>query len=371
MMSFIPVAKVELTEDEIQAANEVLRSGMLRQGKKVKEFEESFAEKVGAKFALATSSGTAALHIAYLCLLEQGTEVLVPTFSHISTASMLCFAGCKPVFCDIDPQTFTIDLEEIKEKITDKTSAIVPVHLFGNACDVDEIKEIVEDNNLRIIWDAAQAHGTIYKGKDVGSFDDLVCYSFYPTKNMTTGEGGMITTNDERFYEKCRLLREHGQEKKYYHTTLGLNYRMTDVEAAIGIEQLKKLDGFIEKRRQNAEYLNKYLDGVEGITTPHVKENVKHTFHQYSVLLDEESLGISRDELANKLRENGIGSAVHYPLPLHLQPVFKKSQENRESCLTISEDYSNRILSLPVHPKLEKNDLENIIKNIEKLITIR
>ncbi len=365
-MSFIPVAKVDLTEDEIRAANEVLRSGMLRQGKKVKEFEESFAEKVGAKFALAVSSGTAALHIAYLCLLEHGTEVLVPTFSHISTASMVCFAGCKPVFCDIDPKTFTIDLEEIKEKITDKTSAVVPVHLFGNACDIDDIKEIAEDNNLRIIWDAAQAHGTLYKGKDVGCFDDMVCYSFYPTKNMTTGEGGMITTNDEKLLEKCRLLREHGQEKKYYHTTLGLNYRMTDLEAAIGIEQLKKLDEYIDKRRKNAEYLTKNLDGIKGITTPHTEKEVRHTFHQYSVLLDEDSLGISRDEFAYSLKEDGVGSSVHYPIPLHLQPVFKKSQESMESYLPISEDYSNRILSLPVHPSIKGDDLQNIIETIEK-----
>jgi perosamine synthetase len=355
----IPVAKVVLSDDEIKAAEEVLRSGMLRQGRKVEEFERMFAEKVGARFAIAVSSGTAALHIAYLATLEKGAEVLVPAFTHISTASMVCFTGCKPIFCDIDPRTFTIDVEDAKEKITSNTSAIVPVHLFGNACDIDELVEIAEDHKLKIIWDAAQAHGTEYKGRDVGSFDDIVCYSFYPTKNITTCEGGMITTNDAELNRKCRLLREHGQERKYYHTMLGLNYRMTDVEAAIGIEQLKKLDMFIERRIRNAEFLTKHLSKIDGIETPYVKQGVKHTYNQYSILVDPEKLGMSRDELATALREKGIGTAIHYPIPLHLQPVFKEMLGTKEGDLPVSEEISRRILSLPVHPHL---DIENLNK---------
>lgn len=364
----IPIAKVVLSDEEIKAAVEVLRSGMLRQGKKVEEFEKTFADRVGAKFAIAVSSGTAALHIAYLATLEKGGEVLVPSFTHISTASMVCFAGCRPVFCDIDPKTFTIDVEDAKERITSKTIAIAPVHLFGNACEIDEIIEVAEDYKLKIVWDAAQALGTEYKGKDVGSFDDVVCYSFYPTKNITTGEGGMIVTNNKEIARKCRLLREHGQERKYYHIMLGFNYRMTDVEAAIGIEQLKKLDQFIDKRINNAEFLTRHLSKIDGIVTPYVKPYVKHTYNQYSILVEEEKLGMSRDNLAEALRKEGIGTAIHYPRPLHLQPVFKNMFGTKEGDLPVSEEISKKILALPVHPHLSKNELERILYTIQNLL---
>ena len=250
MKDFIPVAKVELSDAEIGAAVEVLKSGKLSQGSRTQEFEEAFAERVGAKYAIAVSSGTAALHIAYLCVLKQGDEVLVPSFSHISTGSMVHFAGCRPVFCDIDPKTYTLSIEDAKKKLTQKTKSIVPVHLFGNACDIDEIIAFAKEHDLLIIWDAAQAHGTKFKGKDVGGLDDLVCYSFYPTKNMLTGEGGMLTTNNGELAEKCRLIRSHWQTGKYYHPGLGFNYRMTEVEAAIGLEQLKRLEQFYPKEKR-------------------------------------------------------------------------------------------------------------------------
>ncbi|MFX0202262.1 MAG: DegT/DnrJ/EryC1/StrS family aminotransferase [Candidatus Hodarchaeota archaeon] len=362
MKKFIPIAKVELGNEEIQAALEVFKSGNLCQGEKTKEFERSFAKKVGAMHAVACSSGTTALHIAYLALTKPGEEVLVPAFTHISTASMVCFSGAKPVFCDIDPRTFTIDLKEIRRRITSKTKAIAPVHLFGNACEIDEILNIAKENNLRIIWDAAQAHGTKYKNQDVGSFDDLVCYSFYPTKNMITGEGGMITTNNPEFYERLKLLRSHGQEKKYFHTSLGFNYRMTDIEATVGVEQLKKLDGFIERRRRNAEYLSENLSNINGLTSPFSKEYVRHSYHQYSILLDKQKLHCSRDEFAAALKEKGIGTGVHYPRPLHQQPVFKKLASNES--LPVSEQYSKEILSLPVYPDLDKSELDMILQGI-------
>ncbi|KXB01994.1 aminotransferase DegT [candidate division MSBL1 archaeon SCGC-AAA261F17] len=363
---FIPIANVELSDDEIQAAVEVLKSGYLRQGPKTKEFEEKFAEKVGSEHAVAVSSGTAALHIAYLAMLDSGDEVLVPSFSHISTASMVSFANCKPIFCDLDPRTFTLNLESAEERLTEKTRAIVPVHLFGNACDVDEITDFADEHELRIIWDAAQAHGTKYKGKDVGSFDDLVCYSFYPTKNMTTGEGGMITTNDSKINEECRLLREHGQVKKYFHTTLGLNYRMTDVEAAIGIRQLEKLDDFVSERRGNAEQLTEKLSEIDGVTPPLVKEGIKHSYHQYAILLDLDELECTRDEFIESLNKKGIGTAVHYPRPLHKQPIFQELLG--DSPLPTSEDISKRILSLPVYPGLGEGDLERIIEGVRAIV---
>ncbi len=366
MKKFIPVAKVDLGNEEIQAALEVLKSGNLRQGKKTEEFESAFAQKVGAKYALAVSSGTAALHIAYLSMISPGDEVLVPSFTHISTASMACFAHGMPIFCDVDHKTFTIDLKEIEKRITPKTKAIAPVHLFGNACYISEIVDIARDNDLKIIWDAAQAHGTKYKDKDVGSYDDLVCYSFYPTKNIITGEGGMITTNNIELYNSLKLLRSHGQARKYFHTSLGLNYRMTDVEAAIGVEQLRKWDDFIEKRRGNAHYLTKGLSRMEGITTPFSEEYVKHSYHQYTILLDTKRLPGTRDEFVAGLKEEGIGTGVHYPRPLHRQPVYEDS--SRDLSLPVSEEISETVLSLPMYPSLEKTELDLIIQGITRAL---
>ncbi len=363
---YVPIADVDLSQGEIDAAVEVLESGYLRQGPKTEKFEKNFANKVGADHAIAVSSGTAALHLAYLSLLEDGDEILVPSFSHISTASMVSFSGGVPVFCDLNPRTFTLNLESVEEKVTENTKAIAPIHLFGNACDIDRIREFAQDENLKIIWDAAQAHGTKYKGQDVGSFGDLVCYSFYPTKNMTTGEGGMITTNESDLDEKIRLLREHGQTDKYYHPSLGLNYRMTDVEAAIGLKQLEKLDEFVEKRRKNAEYLTEKLTEIEGILPPKVKPEVQHSYHQYTVLLDLEVIDCTRDEFVENLDDENVGAAVHYPRPLHKQPVFQ--ERYGDISLPVVEDISNRILSLPVHPQLERGDLKKVVRGVEKVI---
>ncbi len=360
---YVPIADVVLSQDEIDEAVEVLESGFLRQGPKTEKFEKNFAEKVGAKHAIAVSSGTAALHLAYLALLEEGDDVLIPSFSHISTASMVSLTDGDPIFCDLNPRTFTLDVESAKEQITDDTEVITPVHLFGNACNVEEIQEFAEDNNLDIVWDAAQAHNTKYKGKDIGSFDDLVCYSFYPTKNMTTGEGGMITTNDTELNEKIRLLREHGQTDKYYHPSIGLNYRMTDVEAAIGLKQLEKLDEFTEKRRENADYLTNRLKEIEGIIPPLVKDEIRHSYHQYTILLDFEVLDCTRDEFVEYLDNENVGAAVHYPRPLHKQPVFQEKYGDKS--LPTVEDVSNRILSLPVHPHLDEEDLETVVQGVE------
>ncbi len=362
----IPIAKVVLSDEEIEAAVEVLRSGRLVQGPRVAEFEERFAEKVGAKHAIATSSGTSALHIAYMAVLdpEPGGDVLVPTFSHISTASMVHFAGGRPIFCDIDPRTFTLDLDDAKGRLTANTRAIVGVHLFGNACAIEEILTFAREHELRVIWDAAQAHGTLYRGRDVGGFPDLVCYSFYPTKNMLVGEGGMITTDDDDLAERCRLLRAHGQTEKYYHPTLGFNYRMTEVEAAIGLKQLEKLDDLTRKRRENAAFLTERLSRLEGLQTPYVPDDVVHAYHQYSIVVNPDKLGLTRDQLARALKEQGIGTGVHYPRPIHKQPVFEGLLG--QQTLPVSETIAERILSLPVHPHLTSEDLERICKAVER-----
>jgi len=365
MGEFIPIAKVELAAEDIEAAVEILRSGNLVQGRRTREFEEAFAAHVGSKHAVAVSSGTAALHVAYLAGLEAGDEVFVPSFSHISTASMACFAGCRPVFCDIDPRTFTLDLDDARARLTAKTKAIAPVHLFGNACEMDDIISLASERGLLVVWDAAQAHGTRYHGRDVGGFDDMVTYSFYPTKNMTTGEGGMITMNSDTLAEKCRLLRAHWQTSKYYHPDIGLNYRMTELEAAVGLRQLGRLDQSIAKRRANAAYLTGGLESLPGIVTPLVKAGVEHSYHQYTVLVEPDRLGCTRDEFAEALKERGVGSGVHYPRPLHKQPAFEARYG--EAALPVVEGISERIISLPVYPQLGEAELKRIVDAIRDI----
>ena len=358
----IKMAEIKLTEAEIEAAVRVLRSGALRQGKECEAFEKEFAEKVGAKYAITCSSGSAALHLAFMAFLEPGDEVLVPSFTFIATASMVVMAGGKPVFCDIDPETFLINLKDAERKITERTKAIAPVHLFGNPCDIEAIQKFAEKHNLIVVWDAAQAHGAKFKGKDIGSFDDFVCYSFYPTKNMFVGEGGMVCTNNEEFAYKIRFLRTHGQTGKYYHTMLGLNYRMTDVEAAIGREQLKRLDKMLATRRRNAEILNKGLAEISGIRPQKVTPNGEHAWHQYCVIVDKEEFGCNRDELAERLKQKGIATAIHYPRGLHQQPIFEQIYGRQN--LPITEHVAKNILALPVHHGLRQSDVERIVEAV-------
>lgn len=350
-------------QDEIiEQVTAILRSGQLREGKYCRQFEEEFAAQVGAKYAVSVNSGTAALHVVYLSLLEPGDEALIPSFTFISTGSMLRAMGVQPVFCDVNPKTFTIDLKDAGRRITSRTRAIVPVHLFGNSCDIDGIQGLASQRKLRVIWDGAQSHGTRYRGADIGSFPEAVCYSFYPSKSMTTGEGGMIATSDKDLYEKCKLLRSHGQTGPYVHTLLGFNYRMTEISAVLGIHQLKQLEGFVQRRRENAEFLNRNLRDVSGIVTPHAEPEVEHSYSQYSVLLDG-SLKGKRDAFRETLQEAGIDTAVYYPRPLHRQPVFS---EMGEFSLPVTEGLAERILSLPVHPGLEPEDLGRVVEGVKQ-----
>ncbi len=361
-MNKIQMGLTQLKENEIEAAVGVLKSGALRQGVQCAAFEQEFADKVGAKFAITNASGSAALHLAYMTFLEPGDEVLVPAFTFIATGSMVSIAGGRPVFCDVDPETFLLDLKDAESKITEKTKAISPVHLFGNSCDIDEFEGFASRNNLKIIWDAAQAHGAQYKGRDVGSFGDFVSYSFYPSKNMFVGEGGMTCTNDEELYDKLRFLRAHGQTGKYYHTMLGLNYRMTDVEAAIGREQLKRLDDMLAVRRRNASVLNEVLVKMDGISIQRLTSDSEHAWHQYCMLVDAEVFGCDRDSLAQKLGDKGIATGVHYPRGLHQQPVFEGLYGKQS--LPVAEMLAGSILALPVHHGLSEEDMNYIVKSI-------
>jgi perosamine synthetase len=360
----IPIAKPIIGEDEISAVTAVLRSGIIAQGKKVEEFEEAFAEFIGTKYAVAVNSGTAALHIAFLSHgIGEGDEVITSPFTFIATANSILFTGAKPVFADIEEDSFNIASDSIDEKITPRTKAIMPVHLYGQPCDMKRIMRIAQEHGLIVIEDACQAHGAGYERKKVGSFG-TGCFSFYPTKNMTTGEGGMITTNDKDIAQKARMIRSHGQRQRYFHEILGYNFRMTDIAAAIGLCQLGKLEEFNSKRIENAKFLTKELSGIKGLVPPGIKSNTRHVFHQYTLRITQD-FGIPRDELRQKLMNKGVATEVYYPLPIHKQPLYQNLGYNDH--LPNSEKAAREVLSLPVHPSLTKEDLENIVRAIQDI----
>jgi perosamine synthetase len=363
-MKTIAVAEIKLSDAEIHAAEKVLRSGALRQGRECEAFEQEFSQKVGAAYAVTSANGTAALHLAYLTFMEPGDEILVPSFTFIATGSMVAMTGGKPVICDIDPRTFLIDLKDAGQRLTPKTKGIAPVHLFGNPCDVDKVKAFAEQHGLKIVWDAAQSHGATYNGTDVGAIDDFVCYSFYPSKNMFVGEGGITCTNNPEYENQMRFLRTHGQTGKYYHTMLGLNYRMTDVEAAIGREQLKRLDQMLAVRRRNAGMLNEGLAAIAGLYPQQITDGAEHAWHQYCVVVDEQEFGCDRERLGQQLKEQGIATGVHYPRGLHQQPVFEQLYGTVQ--LPNTEYLAEHILALPVHHGLNEDDISRIIEAIQK-----
>jgi perosamine synthetase len=355
----IQMAEINLTEEEIAAAERILRSGQLRQGKECYAFEQEFAQKVGAEYAVCSANGTAALHLAFMAFLQPGEEVIVPSFTFIATASMVTMAGGKPIFCDIDIETFLIDLEDAEKKISARTRAIAPVHLFGNVCNIERVQAFAKKHDLVVVWDAAQAHGATFKGQDVGGFADFVCYSFYPSKNMFVGEGGMTCSDSEQYEYQMRFLRTHGQTGKYVHTMLGLNYRMTDVEAAIGRKQLERLDDMLVLRRRNAAILNDGLKDFPGLKVQKITSGNEHAWHQYCVVVDEKNSGLTRDQLAQALKMKGIATGIHYPSGLHQQPIFRELYGDCQ--LPNTEYLAEHILALPVHHGLTVENVHWII----------
>ena len=352
----IPIAKPLLGEDEKQAVLEVLSSGMLAQGSRVNAFEQAFADMCGTRFAVATSSGTAALHMSLLANgIGAGDEVVTTPYTFIASVNSILYTDARPVFVDIDPETFNLDSGQIEAVITPRTKAIMPVHLFGLPCDMDSILAIAEKYNLKIIEDACQSHGAVYKGKVVGSFG-TGAFSFYPTKNMTSAEGGMITTNDEILAEKCQVIRQHGMRRRYFHDEMGYNYRMTDVHAAIGLEQLKKLKHFNHVRREHAHFLSSHLTGV---TVPVEPPGFHHVYHQYTVRIT----GGKRDALRSYLQQWGIGSEVYYPVPIHQQESYTQLFGKQVGFPRV-EQASQEVLSLPVHPALTQADLDTIVQAV-------
>jgi dTDP-4-amino-4,6-dideoxygalactose transaminase len=353
------MANIQIDDETMRAVMDVLKSGQLAQGPKVEEFEKAFAGYTGTKYAIAVNSGTAALHVGLLAAgIENGDEVITTPFSFIATANSCLFCGALPVFADIDEATFNISQRLIEKKITAKTKAVIIVDLYGQPCDMDEIVTLCKKYNLVLIEDACQAHGAEFGRRKVGSFG-IGCFSFYPTKNMITGEGGMITTDDEDIARKARMIRQHGQSQRYVHELLGYNFRMTDIAAAIGLCQLKTLDMNNTKRIRNAAYLSERISQIEGLIPPHIAPNRKHVFHQYTIKVNKE-YKLSRDGLQQKLSESKIGSTIYYPIPIHQQPLYKNLGYNDK--LPVSEAIAGQVLSIPVHPGLTHTELETIVE---------
>ena len=355
----IPMAKPLIGDEEKKAVLKVLDSGMIASGPKTEEFENEFAKFVGTKHALATTSGTTALHLALLSLgIGKGDEVIVPAFSFIASVNSVLFCNAIPKFCDVEEKTFNINIKKIEGLITKKTKAIMPVHLYGLPSNMKEIKKIADKNDLFLLGDAAQAHGAEINDKMIGSFGNLECFSFYPTKNMTTAEGGMITTDDDGLYEIAKSIRNHGREKTkwgYEHAILGYNYRTTDVCSAIGNEQLKKLPHFLKKRRENAKF---YDENLKCEKIPFVPKGFKHAYHQYTIRID------NREKLIEEFRKNEIGFGIYYPKPLHKYPHLERFGHNG---LKISEILAKEVLSIPVHPALDKKDLQKVANVVNKV----
>jgi perosamine synthetase len=360
----IPIARPAIGQDEIAAVTAVLESGMLASGERVAEFERKFADYCGTTHAVAVNNGTAALHAALLAAdIGRGDEVIVPAFSFFATASAVLMCGATPIFVDVNEQSFNINPQQIEERVTPKTRAVIGVHLFGQPFEIPAVQEVCEHHNLKLIEDAAQAHGALCDGAKVGSFGHFGCFSFYATKNMITGEGGMVTTSEKAYNERLRLIINHGQSEKYLHTRLGYNYRMTDLAAAIGLVQLKKLEKFNQRRRKNAEYYNKHLT-AKGLVTPVIAPGVSPVYHQYVIRLTEE-FPMTRAEFMDYLKKHGIGSAIHYPIPLHRQPVF--GLENDPDPCPVATRLAASVLSLPVHPLLDQKELGYICDTINRV----
>ena len=298
----VNMVKTQIGDEEINAVIEVLRSGMLAQGPKVAEFEKAFADYIGVKHAIAVSSGTTALHIALMaCGIKEGNEVVTTPFSFIASANCALYAGALPVFADINPQTYNLDVTKISDAITGKTRAIVPVHLYGLPANMEDILWLAHRHGIAVVEDAAQAHGAEINGRKAGSFGDAACFSLYATKNMMTGEGGMITTNRDDVADASRMLRQHGMRVRYQHEMLGYNFRMTDIAGAIGLAQLAKLEGFNRRRIENAAHLSERLK--ERFVVPFVPKGYKHVYHQYTIRLSEK---MDREALRARLKEAGL-----------------------------------------------------------------
>lgn len=364
----IGIADPVIGEEEINSVNGVLVSGMLAQGPKVAELEKKWAEYCGTKHALAVNSGTAAIHSALFAAgIRSGDEVITTPFSFIATINPIIMLGAKPVLVDIDRDTFNIDTTKIEAVITDKTKAIIPVHLYGQPANMEVITNLAQKHNLSIIEDACQAIGAEYGGKKAGNLGSLGCFSLYATKNIMCGEGGIITTNNDEQAKLIRQFRQHGMSASYQYEHLGYNYRLTDLQAAIAVEQLKKVDIFTKARQENANFFDENLKNLAGITTPKIADDRTHVYHQYTLVIDADC-NISRDDLVQDLRDKGIIAGVYYPQPLHHIEHIARTTGYKVGDFPITEGLVKRVVSLPVHPKVTHKDRQTIVEAIKEII---
>jgi perosamine synthetase len=352
----VPLVRPDTAAEEIDAVTDVLRSGNLAQGERVAEFETAFARYIGCSEAVATSSGTTALQLALLALgIGPGDEVITTSFTFIATVTSIVHAGATPVLADIDPHTLNLSPASVRARITSRTRAIMPVDLYGNPCDFDAFQALADEFGLAIIDDACQAHGAEYGGRRVGS-SGTACFSFYPTKNMTSGEGGMICTSDPEVADRARLLRAHGMRQRYRHDLLGHNFRMTDVHAAIGLAQLRRLDHFNQARRDTAAF---YDANLRGAKRPDTLPGARSAWHQYTLIVEPSR----RDALVEHLTARGIGVAIYYPVPVHRQPIAAQLGLASADC-PAADAASFSVLSIPVHPGLSHDDRAYVAREV-------
>lgn len=377
--TYLAYGKQKIDEDDINSVVKVLKGDYLTTGPIVSEFENSVAKYVGTKYAVAVSNGTAALHMAcYAAGISEGDEVLVPAITFAASSNCVLYCGGKPVFIDIDPKSYNIDINKIKEKITSKTKAIIPVDFAGQSVDMDSILKIAEEYNLIVIEDAAHALGSEYKNEKVGSKAHMTEFSFHPVKPITTGEGGVVVTNSKKLYEKMILFRSHGITRNsnlmienqgpwyYEQIDLGYNYRLTDIQSALGLSQIKKLDDFILKRREIVNKYNEAFKDLKEIVTPFENEYSKSGHHIYVLLLNLDKLKCGRKEIFEALQAENIGVNVHY-LPVYLHPYYKKLGYKKGEC-PVAEDIYNRMITIPLFPSMSDKDIKDVIEAVKKVL---
>jgi perosamine synthetase len=361
IMDNIPQAKPEMDQEMIEAAAHALSSERLVMGESVFKFEEAFAKYIGVKRAVSISSGTDALILALLAIDCQGKEVITTPFSFIATANTVFHAHGKPRFCDVRADDYNLDASKIGKAVRKNTKAIMPVHLFGHPCDMTEINELAQEKGLKVVEDACQAHGAVYKGKKAGALGDVGCFSFYPTKNMNVGgDGGMVTTDDEDLANQVAKLRDCGRTTRYSHDVMGFTSRLNTANAAIGLVQLKRLDGWNERRRAVAKRYYSKLKGVAGVDLPPKADaNKVPVYHCYAICVER------RDDLAKYLADQGIATAVHYPIPIHQQPAYIGQVDQRLGDMPVSEKLSQRIMSIPVFPSMTDEQVDRVCETLK------
>jgi perosamine synthetase len=376
----IPYGRQSIDEDDIRAVVDVLRSDWLTTGPKVGEFEQSFAQFVGAKEAVAVNSGTAALHAAmYALKIRPGDEVIVPVITFTATANCVVFQGGTPVFVDVNPDTLLVEPDQFESKINSRTRAVIAMDYAGHPADYDRLRAITDKNGIALVADACHALGAQYKNRKVGTLADLNIFSFHPVKHITTGEVGMITTDDPELAQKMRVFRNHGitsdhhqREAKgswfYEMVDLGYNYRITDIQCALGLSQLKKLPDFLSKRRRIATRYNQIFATSQNIQPLKVKENVSHAFHLYVIALELDAIGKTRQQLYKLLRQNGIGVNVHY-VPVHLHPYYRKKLGSAPGDFPAAELMYEKILSLPMYPNMTDAQVNEVVEKISRVIS--